>query len=163
MFTIVGLLFLILLSAILYMLYKSDSIRMRNGHHHARLEEYWDGKERRIHERFKDSLDVVYTVLKNAQINKNGKTIDISEGGLKLLLDQKLSLNSVLMLKVVLPDPKNEAELEGKVMWCEEDKAGDASGKRFFYHGIKLTAIREPSGRNFTDYLHLIASQQKNK
>ncbi|MFA6142229.1 MAG: PilZ domain-containing protein [Candidatus Omnitrophota bacterium] len=160
MFTIVGLLFLALLSVILYMLYKNDSIRIRNGHHHARLEEYWNGKERRVHERFRDSLDVIYTVIKSAQIKKNGKTIDISEGGLKLLLDQKLSPNSILSLKVLLPDPKNEADLEGKVMWCEEDKNKDASGKRFFYHGIKLTAIREPSGRNFTNYLHSIASRQ---
>lgn len=163
MFTIVGLLFLGLLSAILYMLYKNDSIRIRNGHHHAKLEEYWNGKERRTHERFIDSLDVIYTVLKNAQIKKNGKTVDISEGGLKLLLDQKLSPSSVLKLKVILPSPKNEADLEGKVMWCEEDKAKDALGKRFFYHGIKLTAIKEPSGKNFTDYLRSIASQQQNR
>lgn len=159
MFTLVGLFFILLLSMILYLLYKNEFAVAKNGRHHAKIEEYWTGKERRKYTRFKKTLDVIYTVAKKPRLSNNGHTIDISEGGMKLLLDEKLTKGIIMDLKISIPGSPQDAEVEGEVVWCEEASHDEASGKRHFCHGIKFLAIKEPSGKHLSDYIRSISVQ----
>jgi len=159
MFTLVGLFFIVLLSMILYLLYKNEFIISKNNRHHAKIEEYWTGKERRKYGRFKKILDVIYAIAKKPQLKSNGRTIDISEGGMKLLLDEKLPAGAILDLKISIPASAQEIEVEGEVVWCEENSQKEEPGKRHFYHGIKFLAIKEPSGKYLSEYIRSISTQ----
>ncbi len=152
MLLLIELLFIVLLSMILFMIYKDERLHSKKTLLHATLEEYWGGKERREHVRFKKTLEVSYVVEKKPHL-KNGKTLDISEGGAKLLLDEKLAVGTIVDLKIALPNSNRIAELEGEVIWSNKAKESDASGKRFFNSGVRFLAIKGPSGENLTGYI----------
>lgn len=157
------LLFITLLVAILFLIFKNDGFNAKNRFRHARLEGYWRGKDRRQHPRFTQSLAISYSVMKKRIAEGlSGKTIDISEGGAKLLLDEKLPLGTPLSLKVLLPDSGHTAEIAGDVVWTEDASDVDAaSGKRFFYSGIKFSSIKEPFGKYFIEYIRSIPIDQE--
>ncbi len=160
MFLIVELLFIVLLAMVLLMLYKTERFLVKKRLPSAMVEEYWNGRERRQHVRFQKALEVTYIVEKRPHLNNNGKTVDISEGGIKILLGEKLSEGVILDLKVSLPGSQEPAELEGMVVWSEDVKEKDASGKRCFHSGVKFSAIKEPSGKRLINYIYSLASSQ---
>jgi len=158
MILIVELLFVVLLSMILYMIYLHERILTKKNTPQAKMEEFWSGKERREHFRFEKSLGVNYIIEKKAHLKNAGTTVDISEGGMKLLLDEKLSNDTIVDLKVFLPNSHKFAEVEGKVIWSEEVKEIDPSGKRLFYSGISFIAVKEPSNGKLAEYIRSLAS-----
>lgn len=160
MFLIIELLFIVLLAMVLLMLYKAEHFSTNNLRPQARVEEYWDGRDRREHIRFKRDLDVTYIVEKRTHLKANGKSVDISEGGLKLLLSEKLAKGTLMDLIIELPGSKEMIEVEGEVAWSEEAKVKDDSGKRYFHSGVKFSAIKEPSGRGLVDYINSLASDK---
>ena len=160
MFFVVGIVLLARLSITLYMLWGHERITIKRAVPRAKIEEYWSGDERRQHKRFKKGLEVEYVVEKKPHI-KNSKTIDISKGGMKLLLDEKLPEGAILGLKIYIHDSKDIIEVEGEAVWTKECEVKDLSGKRFFYSGIKFIAIREPSGRCLSDYIDSLESSLK--
>ncbi|MFH0764283.1 MAG: PilZ domain-containing protein [Candidatus Omnitrophota bacterium] len=159
MFTLVGLFFILLLSMILYMLYRTELTATKNNRHHAKVEEYWTGKERRKYTRFKKTLDVIYTVAKKPHLSSRGHTIDISEGGMKLVLDEKLPKGAIMDLKISIPGSSQDTDVEGEIIWSEEANYDKLSGKRQFYYGIKFLYIKEPSGKHLSDYIRSISVQ----
>lgn len=159
MFLALELLFIVLLAVIFTMLYKNDAAPVKNRLHRAVLREYWNGRERRKHIRFRKSLEVVYTIMKKPHIKNNCRTIDISEGGMKLLMDRKLSNGTILNLKVAIPGAHSTVDIEGVVAWSEESAEKDRSGKRFFLSGVEFSAIREPSSSGFIDYIRSLSSE----
>ena len=157
MFFIVGTSFLILLSLILIMLWGHERLRMKRLTPHAWVEEYWKGEERRLHLRFKHNIDVEYKVEKKPHL-MNGKSIDISKGGMKVLLDEKLPNGAVIDLKIQVHE-KKIIEIEGEVVWTKELEKRDSSGKRFFHSGIKFIGIHEPAGIHLDEYIHHLELQ----
>ena len=152
--------FIMLLIAILVMLVKTERINLKKLIPQARIEEYWDGKERRHQLRFNKALEVNYKIEKRPHLRR-GKTVNISEGGLKLVLDDKLAKGTILNLSIAIPNSKGSAEVEGEVVWCEDANINDDSGKRFFYSGIKFFAIKEVSGLRLIDYIRSLPSESK--
>ncbi len=152
MFFVLGIAFLTILSVTLLMLWAHERVTNNRIIPRAKIEESWDGEERREHKRFKNDLDVEYKVEKKPHL-KTGKSADISKGGMKLLLDEKLSKGSILDLKLTIPGTKNTIEVEGEVIWTDDAEERDPSGKRFFHTGIKFVAIKEPYGEHLSGYL----------
>jgi c-di-GMP-binding flagellar brake protein YcgR len=144
--------FIAILIAILVALIKTERISLKAFIPRAKVEEYWDGKERRRHFRFNKVLEVDYRVEKKPRL-KRCRTVDISEGGLKLLLDDKLAKGTFLDIEINLPGSKKAAELEGEVVWLDDADIKDSSGKRYFYAGIKFLAVKEPTGQHLMDYI----------
>lgn len=157
MLLIIEILFIITLSMILFIIYRHESVLSKHVLPHASVEEYWSGKERRQHFRFKCELDVTYTVEVKPNLKSRAKTVDISEGGMKLRLDDKLPSGSILDLKIALPNLKQPAEIEGEVVWSKEIDGSDPSGKRYFYSGIKFRAMREPAENVLANYIRSLA------
>jgi c-di-GMP-binding flagellar brake protein YcgR len=122
------------------------------------VEEYWANNERREHKRFERYLEVEYSVRKKPHL-KNGKTLNISKGGAKLLLDGKLPVGEILDIKVHIPEKNRRIEIEGEVVWTKETEEKDPSGKRFFHSGIKFIAIKEPFDMHFSDYISFLERQ----
>jgi len=157
----IELLFIVLLSTVLLISYKNEKVVSKNISPLAKVEEYWSGKERRQHFRFDKVLEVTYSVVKKPHLKSSGITVDISEGGMKLLLDDKLSKGAILDLKIMLPDSKKNAEVEGEVVWSDEVDGLDSSGKRLFHSGIRFLALKEPAGARLIDYVRSLASERE--
>src|SRR3989338_2613326 len=102
MLFILELSFIVLLFMILGLLYRNEKVSSKRASPHAKIEEYWNGMERRRYARFKKILEVTYKIEKKPHL-KAGKTVDISEGGVKLLLDEKLAKGTIVDLQIALP------------------------------------------------------------
>lgn len=159
MFLIVGTVFLVLLSITLMMLWGHEKISIKRAIPRAKVEEYWDGEDRRLHERFIKDLEVEYSVKKRPHL-KNGRAVNLSKGGMKLLLDEKLPKGAILGLKVYIPENKRTIEVETEVVWTNDADKKDASGKRFFFSGLKFIAIKEPAGTHLSEYLTHLESKR---
>ena len=148
-------LFILLLAIVLAMIFKNEGFSLKNRPRQAKLEEYWDGKNRRQHPRFTKSLEVVYSIMKRRPSKTAaGKTVDISEGGAKLVLDEKLLPGTAINLKILLPGSSQAIETAGEVVWTEDaSNIKEPSGKRFFYSGIKFSTVKEPSGNHLLDFI----------
>ena len=158
MFLIVGMIFLVLLSITLMMLWGHERIATKRMIPRAKVEECWDGEERRSHERFNKDLEVEYSVKKRPHL-KNSRTVDLSKGGMKLLLDEKLPKGAILGLKVYIPEKRRTIEVEAEVVWTNDAEKKDPSGKRFFFSGLKFIAIKEPAGIHLSEYLTHLESK----
>ena len=155
MLLIIEILFIVLLSMILFMLARNETGLAKRTTPRAQVEGYWDEeKERRQCVRFKKDLEVCYVVEKKAHLKNNGKAVDISGGGLRLLIDEKLAEGTIVELQITLPGPKRIAEVEGEVVWSEEAKdCNDAAGKRLFHAGVRFLAVRGSSGKAIAGYV----------
>ena len=98
------------------------------------------GSERRVHYRMPAQLEVFYRAL-TAKEKTEGKTINVSAGGLLLVVDQKINLGTFLELRfeTVPPDPKPILAV-GKVVRLDEIKKDD---KTYYGLGIRFTNIKE--------------------
>ncbi len=152
MFLVFGLCFLILLSITLFMLWAHERISTKKVTPHARILEYWTGDERREHKRFDKDLEIEYTIEDKPHL-KIGRAINVSKGGLMILVDEKLAFGSILDIKVYMPENKKFFEVEAEVVWTKDKEEKDALGRRLFYSGIKFIAIKEPSGSHFIQYM----------
>lgn len=156
LFFLIELTFIIVLISVLVVLYGNDRSSAKNKLPQAIMEEYWNGRERRKFVRFKQALEVSYLVKKKSSI-KNGKSVDLSEGGMKLLLDEKLAKGTIINLRIGIPETRQTAEAEGEVVWCEEAAGNDPAGKRLFHSGIKFSILKEPHAKTLIDYIRSIA------
>lgn len=158
MFFVSGIAFLAVLSLTLLMLWAHERAADKKTILRAQVEESWYGKERRKHRRFKTNFDAEYNVEKKPHF-KNGQSADISEGGIGLLLDEKLSKGLILRLKLAVPGAKKMVEAQGEVVWTNDVDDKDPSGRRFFRTGIKFVAIKEPYSGYLSEYLRSLESQ----
>jgi c-di-GMP-binding flagellar brake protein YcgR len=152
MFLIIGTVFLILLSITLTMLWNHERIAVKRVIPRAKVEECWDGEERRSHKRFNKDLEIEYNVEKRPHL-KICRTVDLSRSGMKLLLDEKLPKGAILCLKVHIPEKRQTIESEAEVIWTDDADKKDPSGKRFFFSGLKFISIKEPAGIHLSEYL----------
>ena len=154
MFLTFGICFLTLLSIMLFMLWAHEKITAKRVTPHATVEECWTSEERRQHRRFGDGVVVEYYIEKKPHL-KDIKALNMSKGGMKLLLDEKLSDGTIMDLKIYIPDRKNSIEVEAEVVWTKDaDYIKDASGNRFFHSGVKFIGIKEPADNHITDYIN---------
>lgn len=146
--------FIILLSAILFFIIKHERLEARRAIPKAQVDGYLQGADRRKYVRFKKSLEATYRVKQKSHLRMQCKTIDISEGGLRVMVDAKFSNGEVLHLTIDISDADKSIEVEGQVVWSEEvfDRK-DPSGKRFFYAGLQFCGISDRNARILADYL----------
>ena len=165
---LIGFLVITLLIALLTALYKLE--RSQKNRPRAKMEEYWNGRERRQHQRFKTSLNVTYLLKKAPHNNSNGKTVNLSEGGAQLLLDMKLAVKDLLELEILIPcstkmrsedsgapQENMRARLVGEVVWSKESEE-ESLGKRFFHAGIRFLNMNEPHKRTLCEYIRTLPS-----
>jgi len=154
MLLLVEFLFILILSMILFMVYRRELESSKKNSCVASVEEFWAGKERRKHVRFQKSFDVIYILGKHPHLKSKCSIMDISEGGMKILIAQKVEKGALMNLVLDLGDGSSSpTEVEGEIMWSEESKDSDPLGRRMFYSGIKFLAIKEGHGKRLADYL----------
>ena len=154
MFIIIGPLLITLLAIVLFLLFRHEGEAAKKAIPHAEIKEFWDGRERRRYVRFKKSLDVTYALDKRP-LSNNCKTVDISRGGMRLLLGEKLAKGTTLVLRVALPHSTKAAEVRGSVAWSSEAQELGASDRRLFCSGIEFF---DAKGRSIEEILSYIRS-----
>ena len=143
-------LLLVILAAILM----KERSTARQGVPHAQIDAYWRGPERRRYFRLKKSLDATYVLERQPHIQMRGVTADISEGGLRLIIDVKLATGNVLDLTVELGNHGTRIEVEGAVVWSEDAREyDDPSGKRLFSAGIRFCGMRNTDAQALAAYI----------
>lgn len=154
MFLIVELTIITILVFSLFLILKREKIFIKDHSRKAKVEEHWPGGERRSHVRFKKCLEVIYSIQKRPRLKANGATVNISEGGMKLSLDEKLPEGTIMNLKVSIPNgAEDTAEIEAQIVWSSDIKEKDPEGKRQFHSGIKYIAIKDPPGKSLVEYI----------
>lgn len=117
-----------------------------------KMKGYWDGRERRNTDRLNIILEVKYYIDgKIAAI----KSVDISAGGIRLLLDEKIERKTVLHLEMKLPNHEHIIKTTGEVVWSKEsieDEKGTA--KRLFSTGVKFLKFHKDDEKEFFDFIH---------
>lgn len=159
MLLVIEFLLMAILGLVLYMLYTSDGMTSKKSRPNIRAVEYWDGRERRQHERFKKELIFSYAVEKKPHLVKNGKAVDVSHGGMKITSGEKFQNGSILNLKITLPGGNNTIELEAEVVWSQDSDEKDPDGKRLFSSGVRFLYIKEPAGANFAAYIRSLKDE----
>jgi len=159
MLVIFELLSILMLAMILFSLYRNERILSKSVLPQAGVEEFWNGPERRKHTRFRKKLVVSYCVIKHPHIKNRCRTIDISEGGMKLILNEKLDKGTILDIKISIPKSEKSIYAEGGVAWTEDISERDAFGRRLFFAGIKFSAINEPDGSSLLEYIQSLNSK----
>jgi c-di-GMP-binding flagellar brake protein YcgR len=160
---VIEVLFVLILSAILFTLVKNEGSGPGKRFRQAKAVDEWGGENRRKHPRISQTLSVSYSVVKaRPPKNFSGKTVDISEGGLKLVLDEKLPSGTCIELQILLPDSAQSSGVMGNVVWTEDAlDIKDPSGKRFFYSGVKFSFQKEHSAKFLINYIRSISLVQE--
>ncbi|AHZ85049.1 S8 family serine peptidase [Bdellovibrio bacteriovorus] len=79
-----------------------------------------DPKARRKHDRFKMSSEIRVQVGDRELV---GSVNTISQGGLSFNTDQALEKGGIVTMRIQSPDGHEVIEVQGQVVWCEENKA----------------------------------------
>ncbi len=109
-------------------------------------------KERRKYVRLEASVKVKYTVIgKPGTIKVFSK--NISAGGLCLLLDEQLAVDTPLQLEIKIPDLKGSIRAIARVVWQKDFESAGAEPKVYFTTGIEFTGISDFDRFNINRYV----------
>ena len=109
-------------------------------------------KERRKYMRLEASVKVKYTIIgKPGTIKVFSK--DISAGGLCLLLDEQLAVDTPLQLEIRIPDLKEPFHTIARVVWQKGFESVGAEPKAHFTTGIEFTGISDFDRFNINRYV----------
>lgn len=151
-----------LLLAILAVIILWERTMRRNEVPRAQIDAYWRGRERRKHYRLKKTLDATYALERKPHIRMRGVMADISEGGLRLVIDAKLAIGEIVDLKVELAGAGAMVEVEGKVVWSDDAREyDDPSGKRLFYAGVQFCGINAKDAAALASYIRANTSEER--
>jgi hypothetical protein len=119
------------------------------------------GDNRRRHARFQVSSTQVLlfrngllTALKLGS-NKARKVVDLSAGGARILVTEKLSVKQKVRLKITLEKYQDEIDIDGEVKWCFP-----STNKKDFYVGIKFTTDDSTTSRKMAALQEWFTSPQ---
>ena len=125
------------------------------------VKEYWNGRERRQAIRINASFVVKYSVKKKPYTKLNAHMKDLSHGGMRLLINEKLEEGVLLLLEFNIPDTTDAISTEGKVIWTEgEFSERDEAGRRIFQTGIQFINIKTADKEKLVSYIEKIAEKR---
>jgi len=112
----------------------------------------YGGSERRRYSRLPGTI-VEYFPLGKINAKKSSFTENISPVGICFLADEKIEINTLLGLKIHLPDSKNPLEAKGKVIWT--DISGFLSVERAKHYdvGVEIIEIDEDNRAKILEYI----------
>lgn len=123
------------------------------------VKEYWDGEERRKAIRVNIDLFVKYSIQKKLRLKLNGEIRDLSRKGMRLLVNEKLSDETLLFLEFDIPEDKEKISADGKVIWSSGDfDERDDAGKRVFQTGVQFINMKPDDDARLSTYINKIAN-----
>lgn len=124
----------------------------------GKLEEYWDGKERRKAVRADVALNVRYRLLKSKAANRRSLSKDISRLGACLLLDEKLTQGTLLELEIEVPTFPKSLFTKAEVVWTKESPL-QMIEKRSFYAGVEFLDTDHQSQEKLSSFVESLLKE----
>ena len=102
------------------------------------------GKERRKFPRIRAELIVRYKILDAKEQRFDGKTKDISGGGLCLVTRERINPGVVLAMDIKFPHLAEPTLISGRVIWSQKSNLGPSpAGHMRFDNGIEFVEIND--------------------
>ena len=142
---IIGVILIILLIVVLWICVKEEHRHRKERTPIGRVQYFWYGQERRQNERISLVFRARYRVVKNGKRDqKESLTDNLSIGGLKLLIYEKMRAGDEIDLEIDVP-PKELLKCRGKIIWVkeihQEERGKEELGKRSFLIGVSFTQL----------------------
>ncbi len=157
-------LFLLLLLSIVVLFYICYESYRRKKENLARGEivGLWGRRERRRFKRLKTVLPIQYEISNNSRPTQEAVTRDISQGGVGVIIYEKLKEGTPLRIWIDLANKKEKLLVLGDIAWLKEILRQD-SDKRAFYAGIRFTTIDTPTQLQLFDFIYTLEKEEKEK
>jgi Tfp pilus assembly protein PilZ len=111
-------------------------------------------RERRKYVRFNDLVLIDY---KGEQVEGKSSVLDIGGGGIRLIADKRLKVDSDVELEIYLPGDSQPIKVSGKIVWvqaCKERPNSESKPqKEYFYTGIKFTFLDENNRKKIANFI----------
>jgi len=118
------------------MIEKDDKKNLQIDQNEEKEKEFADTRK---HPRFNIAIKVSYMIISDftstPYMYGTTKTLNISEGGMCILIDDKIKVPLMIQLNIQVPQIKYPLSILGKIVWCRED----ANGK--YIIGIKFIGL----------------------
>ncbi|MFH1996071.1 MAG: PilZ domain-containing protein [Candidatus Omnitrophota bacterium] len=164
MLLLIQVLAILILLTILLALYRDEFQLKKKVRFIALLEKFWDGRERRRSVRLGADVEIRYKELRWPADANGGRAVNLSDTGMRLLIDKKMSSGTRLELSFTPPHKSNIVRVIATVVWCNEAKdKEDLRDKRLFHIGVRISEVREPAKRAFADYMSMLENTLKQK
>lgn len=93
--------------------------------------------DRRKYYRVKDDrVKVIYKAMDPLSKEHKVSTVDLSAGGMCLALNEKIKLQTLLEISIILPDDNEPLLGLAKVVWQKEEMTRDKSGRSYYETGV---------------------------
>jgi c-di-GMP-binding flagellar brake protein YcgR len=104
-----------------------------------------------------NGLVLVNYKIPDLEIEGKSSAYDVSGGGLRITVNQKLDLATSIEMEIYLPGSSQPILAKGEVVWIKQvqEKLDTplAEEKKYFYIGIKFNAIDENSKNRIINYV----------
>jgi len=111
-------------------------------------------KERRRFIRLNSAISVNYKKLDSAAQEEEIFSRNISEGGICLIVGDRLNEGDLLKLNISIPRHRTIINVNGRVVWIREIPVAAESGKKTFRAGIEFVGIDRQAARQIEEYVH---------
>ena len=99
-------------------------------------------EERRIFKRVDTLLRVRYKVLNRLSLKRESTGRDLSGGGIRLKLKEKLSVDTKLRLEIRMPPEDSRVTIAfGEVVWTKEIEQANRKTTRYYDIGVRFVQV----------------------
>ena len=118
----------------------------------------WDNEDRRKFVRAEFPCKLTISEAQDGPISTH--TVNISAGGIRLIIKQRLAVCSIIDLHIHIPD-KEPLICKGRVVWVFGRKGPFFKGHQLFDTGIEFYHIEEKDLNTINTLIASISSQKK--
>ena len=119
----------------------------------------YQGRERREFPRLKSAFVDYALIGKVSSKEISSLTENVSAKGICIFVPKEMKIDTLLSLKIYLPDGKGAVNAKGKVVWVKESAFLSVEGRKHFDLGIEFVEIDNNDRERICDY----ASQHPNE
>lgn len=121
-----------------------------------------DMEERRRYFRLKNGVRVVYKKAARSG-ERELKVADVSGGGIRLPLDEKVEPGTFLELNLILPDDKSTFFAFAKVVWQKANSYVGEDGNKYFDTGVEFLKMNLKDRLEVIHYVHTRINKDNTK
>ncbi len=147
---------LILLWFIFIIIYRNEYQIKKNSTPSGKIEEYWQGRERRQAVRLEIPLEVKYTCAPTNNHTHVSITKNVSGSGVQLLIYEKLNLGDTIDVELSLNDKEHLFLTKGQIVWLQDAtcKANQQEEKRSFLVGVKFIDLKPSEEKRLSRFIY---------
>lgn len=93
----------------------------------------------------------------------NSYTENISEGGVKVFLEEKLNISTVVDMELSLANDEEPIKCKGELIWVQEIPPDQTEKESLFDTGIKFIEINEQDKKKISQLVKNLITKEQNR